>query len=431
MAAALLAALMSTVSGALNSIATLVSFDLYKQWKPNTSDRKLVLVGQVATVVCMLVAIVWSKYIGQFASVYKGCVDLICYVAPPITTVFVFGVFWKKASNKAAIWTMAAGSLMGLGVFIMDWNDLWGWSTPAMLAGFYLFCICSAIMVVVSVIYPHKHTEESIKLVWKNPLEALRDKGWPGLGNYKFLSVALFATMGVCYLFFLKPGSIASVDPGPTKVGLVCTVYEDSLKTNGADGETKGREIRNFHDFLFLDEKPSQLESSIVANLDKPAGLAADRVYEYRGYLDIPQDGFYQFNVSSAQKVDLRLDNITLSLYDQTRAPDAQVRDFLGQIHLDKGKHEMLLLYYPSVPWKDFVLKDELGAPNQKEIDRKAAWEKEGKLFKLTYLDIENDDTGGKGAPIPGALLSHAGEPDPAAEPVDSAEPVGMGSGRE
>ena len=208
MAAALLAALMSTVSGALNSVATLVSYDLYKQWKPKTSDKRLVLVGQIATVICMVVAIFWSKYIGRFESVYKGCVDLICYVAPPITTVFLFGVFWKRASNKAAIWTMAIGSLMGLGVFIIDWNDFFDWSMPGLLAGFYLFCACSAVMFIVSMIRPHAHTEESIKLVWENPMAALKDKGWPGLANYKFLSVLLFVVMVSLYVIFANEATL-------------------------------------------------------------------------------------------------------------------------------------------------------------------------------------------------------------------------------
>ena len=208
MAAALLAALMSTVSGALNSIATLVSYDLYKQWKPDSSDKQLILVGQVATIMCMVVAIVWSKYVGQFESVYKGCVDLISYIAPPITTVFLFGVFWKKASNKAAIWTMAVGSFLGLGVFVIDWNDYFNWSMPGLLAGFYLFCVCSVVMFVISLISPHQHTEESIKLVWENPAMALKDKGWPGLANYKFLSILLFVVITGFYVVFATEATL-------------------------------------------------------------------------------------------------------------------------------------------------------------------------------------------------------------------------------
>lgn len=66
MAAALLAALMSTVSGALNSIATLFSYDLYKRWKPQTPDRRLIFIGQLATAIAMAVAVVCTRYVEKF-----------------------------------------------------------------------------------------------------------------------------------------------------------------------------------------------------------------------------------------------------------------------------------------------------------------------------------------------------------------------------
>ena len=109
MAAALLAALMSTVSGALNSIATLFSLDLYKRWRPATSDRKLTRIGRIVTFVAMIAAILWSPLISHFQSIFQGVTALICYIAPPITAVFVWGVFWKRASAKAAAATLTVG----------------------------------------------------------------------------------------------------------------------------------------------------------------------------------------------------------------------------------------------------------------------------------------------------------------------------------
>lgn len=381
MAAALLAALMSTVSGALNSIATLVSYDLYKQWKPNVSDKKLVLVGQISTIVCMVVAIFWSKYIGRFESVYKGCVDLICYVAPPITTVFLFGVFWKRASNKAAIWTMAIGSLMGLGVFIIDWFNFFNWSMPGLLAGFYLFCACSVIMIFFSLIKPHEHTEESIKLVWANPLAALKEKGWPGLANYKFLSLALFVTMIVCYFSFLHSKSLPAVETAASNPGLLCTVYD-------SDAE-------NLFALIFDDEKkPEAVKTDTVQFPAEVQEIIANRVAEYKGFLEVAEDGFYQFTVSSAQKMDVRLDNVTLSLFDTTAGPDkdtAIVRSFTGQVHLDKGKHRFAVYHYGSVPWSAFKLTDALGQDNKKEIERKEKWEKESMTFTMGYIKPGQD----------------------------------------
>jgi len=71
-AAALLAALMSTVSGALNSIATLFSLDLYKRWRPATSEKKLTRIGRVVTFVAMVAAILWSPLIIHFQSIFQG-----------------------------------------------------------------------------------------------------------------------------------------------------------------------------------------------------------------------------------------------------------------------------------------------------------------------------------------------------------------------
>jgi SSS family solute:Na+ symporter len=208
-AAALLAALMSTVSGALNSIATLFSYDIFKRWHPQTSDKQLVIVGRLATFAAMIIAIAWSPFVSHYASIFQGINAVICYISPPITAVFLFGVFWRRASDKAAFTTLLAGSVMGLVVFLLDWfrDTAWlrqfiHWNVPFMMASFYLFVLCSIIMIVVSMFRPHKHTAESDILVWDNPADALHGKTWKGFGNYKFLAGLLFVIMVTLYIIF-------------------------------------------------------------------------------------------------------------------------------------------------------------------------------------------------------------------------------------
>ncbi|OGD33553.1 MAG: sodium:solute symporter, partial [Candidatus Aminicenantes bacterium RBG_19FT_COMBO_58_17] len=127
-AAALLAALMSTVSGALNSISTLFSLDLYKRWKPRTPEARLTHIGRTVTFIAMVLAILWSPLISHFQSIFQGIVALICYIAPPITAVFVWGVFWRRASAMGALATLSIGSALGLTVFFLDWfKEQTGW----------------------------------------------------------------------------------------------------------------------------------------------------------------------------------------------------------------------------------------------------------------------------------------------------------------
>ena len=202
-AAALMAALMSTVSGALNSAATLFTYDLYKRWAPETPQRRLVLIGRIATFVGMILAVIWSPLCGHFKTIFQGINAAISYIAPPITVVFLAGVFWKKASSYGSFVTLVMGSLLSLTVFLLDWfKETTGWSIPFMMAGFYLACICAVIMIFVSLLFPEPLTDQKLKLIWKSPLEPLREKGWPGIGNYKFLSLLLALCMIILYFLF-------------------------------------------------------------------------------------------------------------------------------------------------------------------------------------------------------------------------------------
>lgn len=99
--AAMLAAAMQTCSAALNSTATLFAYDIYKRWRPGTTDHRLVVIGKITTVVATVLAIAWSPLLSHYNTIYDGLVRLVSYVSPPITAVFLIGVFWRKASGKA------------------------------------------------------------------------------------------------------------------------------------------------------------------------------------------------------------------------------------------------------------------------------------------------------------------------------------------
>src|SRR5690606_30068390 len=78
--AALLSGLMSQIAGALNSIATLTSYDLYKRFRPATSDRKLVRIGRWSGGLVLLLSLGLLPLLNQYESLFEGINDVIAHI---------------------------------------------------------------------------------------------------------------------------------------------------------------------------------------------------------------------------------------------------------------------------------------------------------------------------------------------------------------
>ncbi len=174
---------------------------MFKRHKPNLGDHQLVTIGKATTVIGTLLAIVCSPLFGHYTTIFEGINKLISYVAPPITTVFLFGVFWKRASGKSAFFTLIAGMALGAAAFVLDWNNIY--RGDFMLIAFLLLVACLAIMVVTTYWFPEPLKEEARPLIWEDWREPLRGEAHGhGLGNYRFASAAVLITFVVLYLVF-------------------------------------------------------------------------------------------------------------------------------------------------------------------------------------------------------------------------------------
>jgi solute:Na+ symporter, SSS family len=200
-AAAMLAAAMQTCSAALNSTATLVAYDLFKRRRPNLSDHQLVKIGKITTVVGTVLAIVASPLFGHYTTIFEGINKLISYVAPPITAVFLIGVFWKRASGKSALLTLICGMALGFAVFLLDWNNIY--RGDFMLMAFVLLVACAAIMIAATFIFPEPLKQEAQLLIWSDWREPLRGQAsGSGLGNYRVAAAVVLLVFVVLYLIF-------------------------------------------------------------------------------------------------------------------------------------------------------------------------------------------------------------------------------------
>ena len=103
--AALAAAIVSSLASMLNSTSTIFTMDIYKShFNKNASDAKMVSVGRIAAVVALVTAIIIAPQLGSLGQVFIFIQEYTGVVSPGILAVFLMGLFYKKATNNAAIW---------------------------------------------------------------------------------------------------------------------------------------------------------------------------------------------------------------------------------------------------------------------------------------------------------------------------------------
>ena len=118
--AALTAAIVASLAGKSNSIATIFSLDVYKKSINKTADeKKLVQVGKLAVLVSMLLAIVLSlalgeKLMGEGKQGFQYIQEYTGFVSPGIFAMFILGFFWKKTSSNAALFAIIGGFLLSV-----------------------------------------------------------------------------------------------------------------------------------------------------------------------------------------------------------------------------------------------------------------------------------------------------------------------------
>ncbi|MCB9250625.1 MAG: sodium/solute symporter [Ignavibacteriales bacterium] len=112
--AGLLAALMSSLAGVFNASATLFTMDFYQRIKPDVTQEKLVWIGRIATVVMVIIGLIWIPVIQGGRGLYDYLQGVQAYLAPPIFVVFFFGVFFKRLNAKGSLAAMLSGFALGI-----------------------------------------------------------------------------------------------------------------------------------------------------------------------------------------------------------------------------------------------------------------------------------------------------------------------------
>ena len=164
------------------------------------------LILSIAAVV-MILAILWSTQGGRFSSIFAAINIIAADLAPPITTVFLFGVFWRRGTREASVITLISGLCMGVLAFLFDLPVIGhirvitdGWGISFLMQAWWMFCICSVIFVTSSLCTPAPPLRCVEGLTWTNPLASFREmRGW---NSPLVIASLLFVTMIVLYIVF-------------------------------------------------------------------------------------------------------------------------------------------------------------------------------------------------------------------------------------
>lgn len=199
MIAALLAALMGAMSSVFNSASTLVTLDFYKKYRPNASERNLVNFGRAATGVMVVLGLLWVPFIHLISSqLYIYLQSVQAYISPPIAACFILGILWPRLNGPGAISSLLTGFVLGAVRFIMELKDSaagghyfdsgaasWLVHMNFLHYAIFMFVICSAVLIVVSLMTPAPERQKLAGLTFATVNEKLAVQRVGGQDEHK------------------------------------------------------------------------------------------------------------------------------------------------------------------------------------------------------------------------------------------------------
>ncbi|XP_055767947.1 sodium/mannose cotransporter SLC5A10-like isoform X2 [Salvelinus fontinalis] len=180
MIAVMMAALMSSLTSIFNSSSTLFTMDIWKKYRADASERELLLVGRIVTVILVVISVVWIPILQSANSgqLYVYIQSVTSYLAPPVTAVFSLAIFWTRTNEQGAFWGLMVGLVVGVCRMVLEFafppprcgiQD----DAPSVLRSVHylhfaiILCFLSAaVVVVISLLTPPPTEEQVCNLTW-------------------------------------------------------------------------------------------------------------------------------------------------------------------------------------------------------------------------------------------------------------------------
>ncbi len=217
-AGGLLAALMSSLAAVFNGCSTLFTMDIYKKLHPQASERMLVHVGRIATLVVVGLGILWIPILRGFSSsLYQYLQNVQAYIGPPITAVFLVGLFWRRINGAGALTALIGGFVLGMSklvseVFRDSATGLLRWYAEVNFLYFapLLFLISVVLMIVVSFATREPDPAQLQGLTYSTTLAEDRAKSRASWDWRDLLHTAIILSIIVLVMIYFSPLGVGS-----------------------------------------------------------------------------------------------------------------------------------------------------------------------------------------------------------------------------
>lgn len=208
-----ISALVASLAAFFNSCATLFTEDFYKPMFKGKSEAKYVLVGRIATIVVVVLGIIWIPVMMSLGSLYSYLQGIQSLLAPAMVAVFVMGIFSKKITPKSGEAGLIIGFLIGMARLLTNiftntgknkmtgwyWESTsWFWHTNWLIFEIWLLVFIMLMMVVVSLFTPKPTAEQVDAITFTSDYKTLIKKSWN-----KWDVIASLGVVAFCIAFYL------------------------------------------------------------------------------------------------------------------------------------------------------------------------------------------------------------------------------------
>ncbi|MFT3996505.1 MAG: sodium/solute symporter [Asticcacaulis sp.] len=188
-----LVTILSSLAANYNAAATLVTLDFLKVHRPQTSEARLLIAGRMAIVAVMTLSILWLPMLSAIEdTLWNYLQAMLAYFVPPVATLFLIGLFWRRANAFGAACALIMGTGLSLFLFVSV-EMLHLFALHFLVSAFLIFGLSGLSLLAGSLMRPAPDASVTAlvfsRAVWDRESEKLKGVAW--YRNYRWLSVGL------------------------------------------------------------------------------------------------------------------------------------------------------------------------------------------------------------------------------------------------